>query len=1707
MLLSGLVGLLVAATSACSSSSPPVTARIETAWPAPDLVSQYLETVELEAPGSLFPLITFLASHPHSPKFLREPLPPLSQHRAQRFVNAGTNPIFAPEGTVTPAETLALLEASATRSMLVREQGVRDGIRLALANRETTVLLEGMRRVWEEREAEVGAMAGAAGEMATAATAEPASDADEAAPSCESWIDVRGARACSEDEFWAILGLEQKDKSSPIELPDHLDSQPRPRLYPFDHVTPRVAALPRFVLYASPTSPTFPQLFTFLFSLSNPKPPTQSNPKAQPPALTGAPSPTVPPPARSYAPRLQLVLRWKPSTKARLEQKKLVLGGYGAALDIKKSDYLVIDDRLAGASSSSGAKPAHEVLGIEGGAAAKMEAVKKADVAELGVRTAQLILGSEDPFSTFVDITSAFPRLASHLPALVPNPSPHLMSEVSNNQMSSRLAMRPHFFLNGIPLSDADVDPFALMRLMRKERKVLADLAALSPHLSGSDVRDLLINGGPKAKASGGMRDRIDADALGELYDATDRDEGSQVILWWNDLEKDRRYQSWPTSVRDLLRPSYPGSMSQVAKNLNNVVFVLDLSQPVSLALITENVKQFVSRGIPIRFGVVPLVSPLGAEDAVETHLAQLLWYLTDAVGRGPAMTFLASLQKAANGQRVTVELARRKYEQVAGRLPPIDGGELASYDDVQKGVGRYKASASHSRLNKARQYLRRLGVALPNSLEEDDETAQLGSFFMNGAYFPLDDDFGQNLQRTLALHTQFLQQEFYLQSLTDSTDAKTFFVNLPTTHKRRNPFIFVSDSNPLKVVNLAKAFDGVDRTFTHGFYIEGASGDLNETTGYDVEGPPAVATMLIVTDLDTPTGAQLAKAALQLADHSTKVRLSFLHNPPSFEDAPHAYALSNTLWALHKAKKLDEILPGELISWIDLSISSEGPEDGVGLSWQAENPLKDLLKTKGVDKEKAFDALLWWEELQWLVAKLGFGPGENGIVINGRVVGPFPDGAFGLPDLRTLFAHELEKRIEPIVTAFNSTVFDLMHASRSTISHAYNLATSIVGAAHLPDPAQGMFGGGPVERSRSYDALLSHHSSVIGNLSRGALFEVAVVVDPATELAQRWAPIIKTLAGLNTTHVRLYLNPSLHVTEVPIKRFYEYVFEREPRFDTTSGDEIQPGVRFNNVPEDVLLTFGVDAQKSWFAFPKTSVHDLDNIRLADLPEWSKAKGVEAVLELEALVVEAHARELPSSRPPRGLQLELKSGAESSPHEQRVDTTVMANLGYAQWKAAPGVWRLGIRSGKGADVYELESTGADGWKSGDIATTGDSFVVSTLEGLTLYPRFYRNPGHELTELLDESAAAGAAAKSESGGGVVERLKSMLPFFGGGSSGKDVVSTGKGAEINVFTVASGLLYERMAFLMCVSVMRHTSSSVKFWFIENFLSPSFKAFLPHVAAEYGFDYELVTYKWPHWLRDQKEKQRKIWGYKILFLDVLFPLELDRVIFVDSDQIVRADLKELVDLDLEGAPYAYTPMGDDREEMEGFRFWKTGYWEKHLQGRPYHISALYVVDLDRFRQIAAGDRLRQQYQALSADPNSLANLDQDLPNQAWRDIPIYTLPQEWLWCETWCSDESLARAKTIDLCNNPATHEPKLQRARRLLPEWSEYDDEVAALAKRVLANDSTASSSSAAAFQAGAHELEQAVQQEQERESFVEERAQAAPAASGRVKDEL
>ncbi|CAE8662469.1 unnamed protein product, partial [Polarella glacialis] len=186
------------------------------------------------------------------------------------------------------------------------------------------------------------------------------------------------------------------------------------------------------------------------------------------------------------------------------------------------------------------------------------------------------------------------------------------------------------------------------------------------------------------------------------------------------------------------------------------------------------------------------------------------------------------------------------------------------------------------------------------------------------------------------------------------------------------------------------------------------------------------------------------------------------------------------------------------------------------------------------------------------------------------------------------------------------------------------------------------------------------------------------------------------------------------------------------------------------------------------------------------------------------------------------------------------------------------------------------------------------------------------------------------------------------------------------------------------------------------------PSFRRLLPGVAKSVGFAVSRVTYKWPAWLRPQTQKQRVIWAYKILFLDVFFPAQVKKVLFIDADQIVRADVRELWDTDLHGRVYGMVPFcgsgppaslasniwkslsgnggADDlrNPETAGFRFWEQGFWKGHLRGQMYyHISALFIVNLEAFRSTGAGDTLREVYQSLTGDPNSLANLDQDLPN----------------------------------------------------------------------------------------------------------------------------
>ena len=597
---------------------------------------------------------------------------------------------------------------------------------------------------------------------------------------------------------------------------------------------------------------------------------------------------------------------------------------------------------------------------------------------------------------------------------------------------------------------------------------------------------------------------------------------------------------------------------------------------------------------------------------------------------------------------------------------------------------------------------------------------------------------------------------------------------------------------------------------------------------------------------------------------------------------------------------------------------------------------------------------------------------------------------------------------------------------------------------------------------SKKFGPETDKHSGYWLTGSDQATHELIVILNPLSEEAQIILPIIKTFNQIfsseNSLKILIIFNCIDISGDIPIKNYYRYVLSAKPQFDNFGNIDFKSNLgHFSNLPSTLLLTLNVKAPEAWAIEQYNAAHDLDNIKFENI----ESKKVFAEFELEYVLLEGHCHDNEGS-PPRGLQYILTNQKNTI----SFDTIVMANLGYFQLKATPGAWNLKLRDGASSDIYFIKKfSGGSGIQSSETISRYENIrvIIDNYYGIRLQVTVDRNQGQENKDVLEESfqeistkskAKKTTKEKDEAAsGGIWNSVKNAVGL--GSNDGvasidglnlDSLVTSDPDDVINIFSLASGHLYERFFRIMMVSVRRHTTAKLRFWALKNYASPAFKKSAKLMEKKYNIEINFVQYKWPQWLRRQREKQRTMWGYKILFLDVLFPLNIEKIIFVDADQIVRTDLRELRDLDLQGNPYGYTPFCSDRKEMDGFRFWKSGYWKNHLGPRKYHISAIYVVDLNQFRKVAAGDRLRGQYQGLSADPNSLANLDQDLPNNMIHQVGIKSLPQEWLWCETWCSDKSKTKAKTIDLCNNPLTKEPKLDAAVRIVPEWEGIDSEI-------------------------------------------------------------
>jgi len=1218
------------------------------------------------------------------------------------------------------------------------------------------------------------------------------------------------------------------------------------------------------------------------------------------------------------------------------------------------------------------------------------------EMKDLGTQTAQKISSSMDPLRSLKYINQNFPSIVQSLARTTVNETLKATLESVQKTIASTETM---FLLNGLQIDIDTLNPIELSKILLKEFECTSAIQGLG--VSPSAVQKMI---------------SVSAESVPLRFNILPDKDESNVFTFMNNLQTDYTYTSkWTKSVSALGQVVGKPDDLYVAKNLMTTVFVLDMSDDSTFTILSE-IQNMVHSLVPSRFAIVLKTTPRDnapVEASNPADIAKVFMALRkSSLGNRGAMFFFSALgyfKRVYNPTGpITINTIHNAFQAVVNQM----GGTVRNLQQVL-------ASTEYDEmLHQSNQYIERLGLA------------SLPQVFLNGRLLPGQ---GKEITSTLpmALFDEFEQLKplYKAGDISDSTQDY-FQAILSSKH-------WSETGNPLlEQFSLEIAQAGVNQQYqrlssaTNSHTREKESSNILKDLVYfnhpDANKEEELVSVIVAGDYDQTKTQQIALALLKkvVASPESKTRVALL--PMAIDQLPSSHSIGKLLSVAKHYRK--QLVVSEVIRILEAAIAS-------GKKWSGiQSIIQDLdIKIPRND--------VWVSQsdnvfsLSSSIAKNYLGVAASleqpvHLLMNGRLVKPaFKDASTYVSGSFAILEKIESLKAKPIRDILSQD------GKKENVSGLLSNIRSLLG--HYVDSDQTR-----TKIPKSIPISFTHSPKGHENTP----VRMTLLVNPLSKVAQSLVPIVQKFSDKMKIAVDVILNPPTQISDMPMKNYYSYVINLDSEFDKTTGEFVSvPEGFITGLPESRVLTLAIDVPSSWLVQPIVAKYDLDNIRLKDLGEESV---LEAVFELENIVIEGSCTDV-YGQPPAGLEIVLQPVATKSRVPQ--DTIVMSNLGYYQLKSNPGLWRLEIDQGRSSEIMSI----FDIHTAKSIQYTEIS-VDSLYQGIRkLFVA--RKPGQEGKPIL---APIGEKSKKAAAEAEKEKAKESDGFFSGlfGGNKKDndkqdaVAKKEKKETIHIFSVASGHLYERFLKIMMLSVIKNTESPVKFWFLKNYLSPNFKEFIPKMAAEYGFEYELVTYKWPWWLRKQTEKQRIIWSYKILFLDVLFPLNIPKIIFVDADQVVRADMKELWDMDLHGASLGYTPFCDSNTDTEGFRFWKSGYWRDHLRGRPYHISALYVVDLERFRKLSAGDQLRSTYDQLSRDANSLANLDQDLPNYLQHNVRIHSLPQEWLWCETWCDQKSKTKAKTIDLCNNPLTKTPKLENAVRIIDEWTSLDNEAKQLSDK-------------------------------------------------------
>lgn len=229
-------------------------------------------------------------------------------------------------------------------------------------------------------------------------------------------------------------------------------------------------------------------------------------------------------------------IRHKPSSQGNKEP--LIVNGYGVELQLKRTDYIVIDDRQAAEAGKTGEQKAPSIELQEVEEVADLKPLSASEVSNLAINAAAFVLNSSNPLDTLQKLVQDFPKHSSAIAAHIT--SAEFLQKLDEERMSGNVppALYSLMMINGVQISPRDVNPFSLLEHLRRERKLVNGIRGQG--LSGPEAISLLSH---PAITENQLQDEP------QRYDFRDAAEGGNVIVWLNDIEKDRRYEAWPTEI------------------------------------------------------------------------------------------------------------------------------------------------------------------------------------------------------------------------------------------------------------------------------------------------------------------------------------------------------------------------------------------------------------------------------------------------------------------------------------------------------------------------------------------------------------------------------------------------------------------------------------------------------------------------------------------------------------------------------------------------------------------------------------------------------------------------------------------------------------------------------------------------------------------------------------------------------------------------------------------------------------------------------------------------------------------------------------------------------------------------------------------------------------------------------------------------------